>query len=40
MNYKIEFAKEKDYEEIINILHKCFEKENGFFQNLVPWEDC
>ena len=36
MNYKIEFAKEKDYEDIINLLHKCFEKENGFFQNLVP----
>lgn len=36
MNYKIEFAKEKDYDDIINLLHKCFEKENGFFQNLVP----
>ena len=36
MNYKIEFAKEKDFEDIINLLHKCFEKENGFFQNLVP----
>ena len=25
-----------NYEDIINLLHKCFEKENGFFQNLVP----
>ena len=36
MNYKIEFAKEKDYEDIINLLHKAFEKEDGFFQKLVP----
>lgn len=36
MNYNIEFAKEEDYVDIINLLHKCFEKENGFFQKLVP----
>ena len=35
-NYKIEYAKEQDYENILNLIHKCFEKENGFFQKLVP----
>lgn len=34
--YKIEFAKQKDYKDILDIIHKCFEKEDGFFQNLVP----
>lgn len=32
----IEFAKESDINEIMNLIHKCFEKENGFFQKLVP----
>lgn len=36
MKYVIEFAKANDYEDIVKLLHKCFEKENGFFQNLVP----
>lgn len=34
--YKIEFAKEEDYSVILNLIHKCFEKEDGFFQKLVP----
>ena len=34
--YKIEYAIESDYSVILNLIHKCFEKENGFFQNLVP----
>ena len=34
--YKIEYAKESDYSVILNLIHKCFEKEDGFFQKLVP----
>ena len=34
--YKIEYAKESDYPVILNLIHKCFEKEDGFFQRLVP----
>lgn len=34
--YKIEYSKEEDYPIILNLIHKAFEKENGFFQKLVP----
>ena len=34
--YKIEFALEEDYPIILKLIHKCFEKEDGFFQKLVP----
>ena len=34
--YLIEYAKESDYPTILNLIHKAFEKEDGFFQNLVP----
>ena len=34
--YQIEYAKENDYSIILNLIHKCFEKEDGFFQKLVP----
>lgn len=34
--YKIEFSKEEDFNTILKLLHKCFEKEDGFFQKLVP----
>ena len=34
--FVISFSEEKDFQEIVYKLNMYFEKEQGFFQNLVP----
>ena len=36
MQYKISFSEEKDFREIVDKLDLYFEKEPGYFENLVP----